>query len=308
MNANDLEELNTRFGLPGMAQIVAGNGGLPKIQIEAAACSAEIYLQGAHVTSWHPAGQEDVIFLSPKAVWQDGKAIRGGIPVCFPWFRSKADNPKAPAHGFARTRPWQIDAITQETGTEEPGTVTATLSISEDEASLVWWPHRFRAVLSVSAGKELRLALTVTNTDATPFRFEEALHTYHKVGDAASVSVHGLDGVGYLDNTDGNREKRQSGDIHFSGAIDSAYLNTGHAIEIADSALSRRIHIEKERSQTTIVWNPWADGAEAMADLGDAWRQMACVEASNILANAITLNPGEEHTMGVTIRVSAGLG
>src|ERR1700749_1536123 len=134
-----IEELNRQFGIPGTADIAAGNGALPRLRITTTAAIGEIYLHGAHLTSWHPTGQEEVIFLSSRSQWQDGKAIRGGIPVCFPWFRNKVDDPKAPSHGFARTRAWELEAVEV-----RPDGVLVSLTTISDEASRAWWPHDFR--------------------------------------------------------------------------------------------------------------------------------------------------------------------
>ena len=146
----------------------------------------------------------------------------------------------------------------------------------------------------------------VTNTGSTALRFEEALHTYHRVGDAAQIRVTGLDGTAYLDNMDRNREKVQHGDVVVTGPMDNAYLNTRAALEVIDPVVGRRIRTEKKNSITTVVWNPWEAGAKALADLGDdEWRQMACVEASNILGAAVELAPGEEHGMTAVISLMA---
>jgi glucose-6-phosphate 1-epimerase len=295
-----LDEWNNRLAIPRIAKIVSGNGGLPKVQITSPAASAEIYLHGAQLTSWRPQDSEEVIFLSEHSRWEDGRAIRGGIPVCFPWFRAKADNPKAPAHGFARTRSWQLESLAQ-----EEDSVVATLSTESDEDSRKWWPYEFRLVHRITVGAVLKLELIVSNTGAIPFHFEEALHTYNRVGNAEELRIAGLDQATFLDNRDGNREKHQNGDFHFTGATDNAYIDTQKGVEIVDSALHRHILLEKQRSLTTVVWNPWSDGASALADLGDdEWRQMACVEASNILGNAVTLAAGEEHTMTATLSVT----
>jgi len=294
-----IEDWNERYAMPGMVQIVAGEGHLPKVLITAPAASAEIYLHGAQLTSWRPAGSEEVIFLSRHSRWEDGRAIRGGIPVCFPWFRGKADDPHAPAHGFVRTKSWELTSITQ-----EQESVIATLETKCDEASRRWWPHEFRIVHRISVGSELKLELAVTNMEATPLTFEEALHTYYQVGDVEKTRVSGLDATHYLDNMDGNREKVQSGEILMTGPTDNAYLNTRDALELVDPLLRRRIQIEKKNSNTTVVWNPWQEGAKKLADLGDEeWRTMACVEGSNILGNAVALAPGETHTLEVTMRV-----
>jgi glucose-6-phosphate 1-epimerase len=298
--ATTIEELNHRFVIAGIAQVVAGNGGLAKVRINSPAASAEIYLHGAQVTSWKPAGAEEVIFLSEHSRWEDGRAIRGGIPICFPWFRAKADDPKAPAHGFVRTKAWQLESITR-----DGGAVTVTMSTASDESTRKWWPGEFRLVHRVTVGSGLKLELAVTNTGTTALRPEEALHTYHRVGHAENIHLAGLDGVTYLDNTDSNREKIQHGDVVLTAQTDSAYMNTQHAIELVDPELRRRILIAKENSLTTVVWNPWREGAQALSDLGgDEWQQMICAEASNILGFAVHLAPGQQHTMRANIRVA----
>jgi glucose-6-phosphate 1-epimerase len=261
--------------------------------------TAEIYLHGAQVTSWRPAGADEVLFLSVQSRFEDGKAIRGGIPICFPWFRGKADDAKAPAHGVVRTKEWELVSVAQ-----AGEAVVITLAAESDDASRRWWPHEFRAVHRITVGAQLRLELTVTNTGSAPLRFEEALHTYHRVGDAARIRVTGLEATPYLDNMDRNREKMQHGDVAMTGPMDNAYLNTRAALEVIDPVLGRRIRTEKKNSITTVVWNPWESGAKALADLGDdEWRQMACVEASNILGAAVELAPGEEHAMTAVISV-----
>jgi glucose-6-phosphate 1-epimerase len=302
-NLEDIDDLNRRFGVAGVAQVVAGNGGLGKVRIETAAASAEIHLHGAQVTSWHPAGFAEVIFLSERSRWEDGRAIRGGIPICFPWFRGKADNPKAPAHGVVRTKEWRIDSL----ASKENGDVVATFSTESDDASRAWWPYEFRLVHRVTVGRSLRLELIAANTGTVPFQFEEALHTYFRVGKSENVRVTGLDGTRYLDNTDGNREKTQSGDVTFSAQTDNAYLDTRSALELLDLSLHRVLRTDKENSNTTVVWNPWEQGAAGLPDLGKSeWERFACVEASNILRSAIELAPGQEHTLRAILSVQAG--
>jgi glucose-6-phosphate 1-epimerase len=295
-----IDALNRRFGISGVAQVVSGNGGLPKILVTTPAASAEIYLHGAQVTAWRPAGAEEVIFVSEKSHWEDGHPIRGGIPICFPWFRAKTDDHKAPAHGVVRTREWRLESI----AAEENGSVSVACSTESDESTRPWWPHEFHIVHRVAVGKTLGLELTTRNTGATPFRFEEALHTYFRVGLAQHVRVRGLDQVKYLDNTDGNREKVQSGDVILAAPTDNAYLNTHGALELIDPTLKRTIRTEKENSATTVVWNPWQQGAASISDLGeDEWQRMTCVEASNILGMAVSLTPGQEHTMRAMLSV-----
>jgi len=250
-----------------------------------------MYLHGAQVTSWKPAENGEVLFLSTKSRWQDGQAIRGGIPICFPWFRAKEDDPKAPAHGFVRTKTWQLESIVE----KESG-VSVTMLTESDEQTRRWWPAEFRLVHRVNFGSELSLELICTNTGKTSLRFEEALHTYNRVADVRDVRLQGLDTVHFLDNTDSNKEKAQPGDVKIASQTDNAFLNTQNAVDLIDPKLRRRIRLEKANSRTTVVWNPWREGAAGLRDLGDGeWTQFLCVEASNILGASFTLAPGEEH-------------
>ena len=192
-----------------------------------------------------------------------------------------------------RTREWQLDSVST-----DGDSVVIVCSTGNDESTHRWWPHAFRLVHKLSIGKILQLELTVTNTGQSAFRFEEALHTYFRVSQAEEVSIHGLDQITYLDNTDGNRRKLQSGDVIFGAATDNAYIDVQSPAELIDPGLRRTIRTEKVNSATTVVWNPWQQGAASLKDLGkDEWQQFACVEAGNILDSAITLTPGQEHTM-----------
>lgn len=297
----NIEDLDRQFGIPGTAQVVAGNGGLAKVRIISQSCTGEIYLHGGHVTSWIPANDSEVLFLSTQSRWQDGKAIRGGVPVCFPWFRGKTDDPAAPAHGFVRTKAWELESIRETTD----GIVVSVVTAS-DESTQRWWPGDFRLVHLATFGSKLALELDVVNTGTSPLRFEEALHSYFWVADISSARVRGLDGVQYLDDLDSNRENSQHGDIVVTSPIDRAYLDTAGAVVIDDFAMRRQINLQKENSLTTVVWNPWQEGAQALGDLGaDEWRQMLCVEASNVMGYAVMLAPGQNHIMKVSISLTA---
>jgi glucose-6-phosphate 1-epimerase len=293
-------ELDQRFGIPNVARVSQGNGEMPRVEITSHLCQGEMYLHGAHVTSWKPAGQDELLFLSSKSRWEDGVAIRGGIPICFPWFRGKSDDPKAPAHGFVRTKTWQLESIA-----ESDAGVVVTMFTESDGQSRRWSPADFRLVHRVTFGAELRLELTCTNTGTAPLRFEEALHTYNRVADVAVASVHGLDALHFLDNTDSNKEKPQRGDVAISSQTDNAYLNTDSAVDLLDPKISRRIRLTKTNSSTTVVWNPWRTGAAGMNDLGDGeWSHFLCVEASNIMSAAVSLAPGQQHKMTAVLSIA----
>ncbi len=294
-----IEALNRRFGIAGIAQIIAGKGGFPIVRVTSPAAQAEVSLYGAQVLSWKPAGAEEVLFLSQQSRFEPGHAIRGGIPVCFPWFRGKADNPKAPSHGFVRTKEWRLDSLRA----DDDGSVTLVCVTAGDDSTRGLWPHDFLIAYRIRIAATLRLELSIMNRGTNPLRFEEALHTYFRIGDIHQARVPGLDAVTYLDNTDGNRSKRHDGPLALTAPIDNAYDAEGPA-DILDPVLHRRLRTEKHHSSTTIVWNPWQQGAASLSDLGnDEWQQMLCVEAGNILNAAVSLAPGEEHTLRATLSV-----
>ena len=289
----NLHDLNQQFGIPGRVQVVEGNNGLPKVQISTELATGEMYLHGAHVTRWRPTHSQEVIFLSKQSRWQEGLAIRGGVPICFPWFGAKKDDPKAPAHGFARTRAWTLRSIE-----ERGGNIEVAMFLESDEETKRFWPFDFQLTHLVTFGSNLRMELLVKNTGDRAFQFEEALHTYYQVDDVRKTQIQGLEGCNYLDKTDAFREKLQTGVVSFAGETDRVYLNTTGAVDAIDPGLSRRIRTSKENSHTTVIWNPWQQKAKALGDLGDdEWTQMVCVEVSNVNGAAIELQPGQEHRM-----------
>jgi glucose-6-phosphate 1-epimerase len=293
-----IDALNARFGIAGVAQVVAGRGGLPVVRVSTAAVVAEISLYGAQVTRWKPAGAKEVLFLSEKSYWDAGHAIRGGIPVCFPWFGDKADDANAPKHGFVRTRQWRLDSLSA----LDDGAVTLVCITESDATTLQLWPHHFCVAYRITAGAKLRLELSVINRGNTQMRFEEALHSYLRVGQIQSVSMRGLESTAYLDKNDEFREKPQEGEIKFAGATDHIYLKTSKAVDLIDRSLGRIVRTEKVNSETTVVWNPWIEGAAKLSDFGnDEWQRMVAVEGCNVQAAAIQLGPGEEHTLRVTL-------
>jgi len=300
MHLAAIAELDRRFGIPGIARVVEGNGGLAKVAMTTRETAGEMYLHGAHVTSWQPRGAEEVLFVSPKSRWDDGHAIRGGVPICFPWFAGKADDPSAPAHGFVRTAAWQLESIAQ-----AGDAVTVSMFTESNDATKKWWPADFHLVHRATFGAELNLELVVRNTGTASLRFEEALHSYFRVGQIEKARLLGLNAVRYLDKTDLNRKKTQQGPIVIAAETDRVYLNTSGAIELEDESLRRRIGVVKENSFTTVVWNPWVEKANALSDFGDAeWMQTVCIETSNVSDFAVELAPGRQHKMQAIVRLA----
>ncbi|HTB95085.1 MAG TPA: D-hexose-6-phosphate mutarotase [Candidatus Sulfotelmatobacter sp.] len=295
-----LSDLNHRFEIPGIARIVDGRGGLPCVQVTSPRASGEIYLQGAHVTSWKPAGAEEVLYVSSKSKWQDGTAIRGGVPICFPWFADRTDDPRSPAHGLVRTKPWQLEGITH-----ADHDVTVALSTSADDATRKTWFGDYHLLFCATFGEQLRIEIIVTNHGDFSFRFEEALHSYFRVANVAGAKLRGLNGAAFIDKTDSRREKHQHGDVVISAETDRVYLQTFSTVEIEDPGARRRVLVAKEDSRDTVVWNPWSEKAKKMSDIGaDEWRQFVCVETCNVGDHAVTLAPAQAHTMTALISVS----
>lgn len=287
--------------LPDGVRLEPGNGGLSKIVVATPVASAEVYLHGAHVTHFQPAGQQPVLFMSAASKFEAGKAIRGGVPICFPWFGPLENHPKAPAHGFARTSPWSLANATR----AADGTVTLTLELARGEDPASDWPHAFRATYTVTVGSELTTALTVHHVSGEPFLYELALHTYLTVGDIRQVSVHGLEHTPFKDKMLAGREQPGvESPIRFAGETDRVYLDTTAPITVEDPALKRSITVAKSGSASTVVWNPWVAKAKAMADFGDdEWPGMVCVETANVGGSAVTLSAGQSHTTAAKLSV-----
>jgi D-hexose-6-phosphate mutarotase len=298
MSASVLTELNRRFAISDRVTFVAGPGGLPVAALENEHGRASVALLGAHVLGYQPQGAEPVIWLSRQARFEPGKAIRGGIPVIWPWFGAHPSDPAMPNHGFVRTLPWAVDA----TEVLDGGAHQVRFALSDDEASRRLWPHAFALTYTVTLGRTLTVELAVRNPNPEPVRFTEALHSYFHVGDISQVRVHGLEETDYLDKTRDFDRFRQQGPIRIQGETDRVYLNTEAECVIADPALDRRIHIAKRGSRTTVVWNPGPEVAQAMADFGDdEYPGMLCVETANAFENAISLEAGAVHGIAAEI-------
>ena len=295
----DLQTLSDNFAIPGVLAFSQNEQGLLRANITTPACTAELYLQGAHLTQWQPAGQQPVLFLSERSFFTPGKAIRGGIPIIFPWFGARTatpDNPRTdgPSHGFARTAEWTL-AFAALAGDD----LHLTLTLGPSDASRSLGYDQFALVYEITLGAELHLQLTVNNQGSKPLHFEEALHTYFSIGDAQQVSIIGLSDTEFLDKTDHFKKKHQTDPLlKLTGETDRPYLSTTVPVNIDDPVLKRRITVDKANSQTTVVWNPWSTLTATLPDMSpDCWLTMVCVETANVGPNAITLASGEHHTM-----------
>jgi glucose-6-phosphate 1-epimerase len=290
-----------RTTLPPTVSLAAGEGGLPKLTVANERARAEIYLHGAHVAAWQPRGHADVLWMSGQSFWQDAKPIRGGVPICFPWFGPHASDASAPGHGFARLLDWPLVDARDDAG----GATQLAFQLTAPSPPPPAWPHACEATFRVTIGTSLTMALEVSNPGRDPFTFEEALHTYFAVRDVRAIAIRGLEGVDYLDKVGGTTRRNQGTEsIRFTAETDRVYLDTQATCTIDDPGLDRRIVVRKTGSDATVVWNPWVAKAKAMADYGDdEWPGMVCVETCNVNVHAVTLAPGARHVLTATIDV-----
>lgn len=255
---------------------------------------------GAHAWAWQPAGQRPVLWLSQATELSDGRPIRGGVPVIFPWFANGRSGDRQPAHGPVRTTAWLRDEVIDDV--TNSGSLTVRLRWAGD------LPDGLTADAVVTArfsNDEFSIELAVTNTGEEAIEFEEALHTYLAVSDIAHVHVEGLSGVDYLDRAKSATQlhRNQAGDVTFEGETDRIYLSGG-TVRVVDPAWGRGIEVSKTGSDDTVVWNPWIDKAQAMPDFGDdEWPTMVCIEAANVLDHAVTLAAGATHVLSQTLRI-----
>lgn len=290
--------------LPDGARLEKGPGGLERLVLSASDGEAVVYVQGAHVAHFQPKGEKPVLWMSTQSRFEAGKALRGGVPICFPWFGPKAGSPEAPLHGFARILAWTIRAVTL----EADGSLRAVLDLPASAAARGGFPHELSVSLSLTVGRSLRMELTVGNTDAAARTFEAALHSYFAVANVRQVWIYGLEGTAFVDKTAAMaREPGESGPIAITAETDRVYPAATGTVTIEDPGWRRRIVVDKSGSATTVVWNPWIAKAKAMADFGDdEWSGMLCVETANAMDDAVTLAPGATHVMTATVEVLPG--
>lgn len=301
MNKRTIEDLNKNFSFQDENSYLVfknGQADIPVIEIKNDQASATISLQGAHVLSWKPRDKDDVIWLSNDATFSAGKSIRGGIPICWPWFGAHESNDSFPAHGFARTVLWQV-TDTQKLSSDETKITFRLLTNQLNENIQKMWAQETIAEYRLTIAKTLTLELTTFNKSDETITIGQALHTYFNIEDISNTTVYGLDGKTYLDKTDNFKSKIQNGPITINNEVDRVYLDTADDITIDNK--KRKIIVKKQGSNSTVVWNPWEDVATKMGDLGEAgYKKMLCVESANAADDTITIKAGESYTLLVT--------
>jgi len=296
-----IDQLNSDYAITGQLEFVAGEGGFPLARIDNGKARSLISIYAGQLLSFQPAAQaHDLLFVSDAAYYQEGKAIKGGIPVCWPWFGPDPGECGRAAHGFVRNRPWTVRA----TGTLAEGDTRITLGLVDSTETRGIWPAAFDLSLEVTVGDALRLELLTRNTGEQPFTITQALHSYFNVGAIGQVQVLGLEDTDYLDKAGDGGRHTQAGSIRFNQEVDRIYLDVQPALVIDDAALGRRISITSKGSRTAVVWNPWADISANMGDLrDDDYQRFVCVETANAASDIIEVRPGGEYRLGAQYRV-----
>lgn len=292
--------LMERFAIDGHLAVDSDQHGLLRLDVGNRHGEAQIHLLGAHVTRFQPRGGQPVLWMSGKSLFAPGKPIRGGVPICWPWFGPHPSDHSQPVHGFVRTRLWTLE----ETAALDDGRTRVVLTLRSDEETLKLWPHPFILRYCITIGTTLDLDLRIDNPGPAPFTCAEALHTYLTVGDVRQITISGLSGTTYVDKLRNAQRFTDHGDVTITGETDRVYLDTTAACTVHDPLLARRLVIGKDGSQATVVWNPWIAKAKAMPDFGDdEWPGMVCIETVNALDHALTVPPGGSHRM--TARIGA---
>ncbi|CCN73488.1 D-hexose-6-phosphate mutarotase [Vibrio nigripulchritudo] len=259
---------------------------------------AGIALHGGHVVSFKPSGQQDLIWMSKEAKFDGKAALRGGVPVCWPWFGRIA----APAHGFARSSQWDL----VEHRENENG-VIVSLGLKPNAETKAIWDFDFEAILNVEISDTLTITLDVKNTDSKAWTFSGALHTYLNVGDILNTETTGM-GAEYIDSLQDDKVCQGGEVLKLTDTIDRVYTQPEAQIRVSDSSFDRTIVIENQGHNSAVLWNPWKEGAEGMGDMqDDGYQTMLCVE-STLHAPSIeegkTLQPGESHQLATTISLA----
>lgn len=301
---SDIAQLNADYGITDHVTFEEGEGGMNVVQVSNSLAEARITLQGAHITRWAPQGEQPVIWVSEDAKFAPGKSIRGGVPLCWPWFGPHETESSYPAHGFARTVPWTVTATEQ----LDDGRTRLQFQIEDTDQGREQWPYPTELTLTLTVGRSLEIDLCTRNTGTEPMTVGQALHTYFEVSDVSQVQLHGLEGCDYVDKVDDFKRKQQDGAVTIDQEVDRIYLGSVADCLLDDPGMKRRIRISKQGSASTVVWNPWQATAEKMGDLGKnntGYLNMLCVESANAAEDVVNIAPGEAHHLQVSYQVEA---
>ena len=290
----NIQQLNADYGIADKVKFVEGKGGFPVVEINNEHARSTISLYAGQVLSFKPANQPEVMFLSSQAYYQEGKAIKGGAPICWPWFGPDPEDKGRSSHGFARNSLWQMRDVVS----TQDGATKLTMGLVDTPETRKVWDYSFDLAIAITVGSSLTIELITHNTGQQPFTITQALHSYFHIGDLSNVAVLGLANKTYIDKVDEGKEKTQAGSVTFTEECDRIYLDVPSTLTIEDSSLKRKIEITATNSKTAIVWNPGADISAKMADLGDKdYLNFVCVETANAANETVEVAAGEQYKM-----------
>ncbi|GAB1452477.1 D-hexose-6-phosphate mutarotase [Draconibacterium sp.] len=294
----NLEELEEKFSIEGEVGFSEMEENMAFINVSNKYADADICLYGAHITNFKPHKTIEILWMSPKSTFVEGSAIRGGIPVCFPWFGPHKNDSSKPQHGFGRLMYWEVIEI----ASMKSGETLVRLQLCSSPETKIFWEHDFCAELSVVVGKTLTATLKVTNTSATDFEYSCALHSYFSVSSIEEISIEGLQNTKYYNQLEPGDFIQETEKLEIHKAETRHYYDTEAACVIHDPLFNRSILVDKSGSKITTVWNPWEEACSKIDDLSDeAFHTFVCIEAVNAFNNAIKLAPGESHETSAII-------
>ena len=296
----DIDELDDKFSIEGEVGFAELEDDLIFVTVSNKYADADICLYGAHVTNFKPHNTMDILWMSPESNFQVGSPIRGGIPVCFPWFGPHKTDSEKPQHGFGRLMYWDVI----ETASQPNGETLIRLQLCSSEETKAYWPFDFCAVMSINVGLKLTATLKVTNTSSASFDYTCALHSYFNISALESISIEGLQNTKYHSQLEPGDFIQETAKLEIKKAETRHYYDTEASCVIEDSAFGRRIEVVKTGSKITTVWNPGAETCANIADLpDDAYHAFVCVEAVNAFNDVISLAPEETHETSTTIGI-----
>ena len=270
--------------------------GLKFITIDNRLASAKIALQGAHIMQWKPHDiKNEVLWLSSNTRYMHGRSIRGGVPICWPWFGAHPTDGSFCPHGFARVILWRINEVID----LENGATKVTFVMLPTPEVNRQLSYQFNLEFSITIGSSIHLDLKTTNLSEQPFLIGEGYHTYFQISDIENIEVTGLENKIYSDKARGYKKFTQEDQIKFDAEFDRVYLNTKDTCVIHDKGFDRKIIVQKENSESTVIWTPWDKKVKTMVDMGteDEWKKMICVESVNALENSVMVYPNESHNL-----------
>ena len=292
---SSLLNLETVRQLTETTRLARNSAGIEFLVVNRPQSEAIISLFGAHLLHFAPRNSTPWFWLSSEAILDGGRGIRGGVPICWPWFGPSPERVGLgkPQHGFARTSLWQLDGIS-----DSPDSTLLHLSLQDSEATRAIWPHSFTLEYDLLIGDDLTLMLTSRNEGDTPLVYSGALHSYFTIAAPEKVQIHGL-GASYVDKLDSSREK-EAGIFSLDRAIDRVYTQPGPSTELQTG--SHHLVLDHGNADSIVVWTPWVEGSAAMNDVNnDAWTQMVCVETAITAPSGIAVPPDDEHSLFVKI-------